>query len=152
MAACDCLGRLANHVSEPETDDSRDLAQEIIIQLWRSFGRYDERQANFSTWMYRNALNAAIFASRRRHGSLDSRVEPLEQRHLETIASTPEAPERDERVEQFYAFVVELEPYQTNHPRPYDRRAITRHTEDDQSAPRTLLCSLPPLKKRLEPP
>lgn len=42
-----------------EREDRSDLAQEIVIQLWRSFGRYDE-QYRFSTWMYRIALNVAI--------------------------------------------------------------------------------------------
>src|ERR1700694_6030538 len=45
-------------------DDRDDLAQEIIIQLWRSFGRFDERY-RFSTWMYRIALNVAISFYRR---------------------------------------------------------------------------------------
>jgi RNA polymerase sigma-70 factor (ECF subfamily) len=39
--------------------DREDLVQEIILQLWRSFTRYDERY-RFSTWMYRIALNVAI--------------------------------------------------------------------------------------------
>jgi RNA polymerase sigma factor (sigma-70 family) len=45
-------------------DDGEDLAQEIIVQLWRSFGRFDERY-RFSTWMYRIALNVAISFYRR---------------------------------------------------------------------------------------
>src|SRR5271157_712348 len=45
-------------------DDREDLAQEIMIQLWRSFGSFDER-ARFSTWMYRIALNVAISFYRR---------------------------------------------------------------------------------------
>lgn len=39
--------------------DRQDLAQEIVVQLWRSFDRYDEG-FRFSTWMYRIALNVAI--------------------------------------------------------------------------------------------
>lgn len=39
--------------------DRQDLIQEIAVQLWRSFDRYDERH-RFSTWMYRIALNVAI--------------------------------------------------------------------------------------------
>jgi len=39
--------------------DREDLIQEMAVQLWRSFGRYDER-FRFSTWMYRVALNVAI--------------------------------------------------------------------------------------------
>lgn len=45
-------------------DDREDLAQEIVVQLWRSFPSYDEK-LRFSTWMYRVALNVAISAFRR---------------------------------------------------------------------------------------
>src|SRR5271166_6605131 len=45
-------------------DDRDDLAQEIIVQLWRSFGKFDESY-RFSTWMYRIALNVAISFYRR---------------------------------------------------------------------------------------
>lgn len=45
-------------------EDSEDLAQEILVQLWRSFGRYDPRRP-FATWMYRVALNVAISHVRR---------------------------------------------------------------------------------------
>jgi RNA polymerase sigma factor (sigma-70 family) len=40
-------------------EDRRDLVQEIVIQLWRSFPRYDDR-LKFSTWMYRIGMNVAI--------------------------------------------------------------------------------------------
>lgn len=40
-------------------DDRADLFQEIVLQLWRAFERYDERY-KLSTWMYRIALNVAI--------------------------------------------------------------------------------------------
>jgi RNA polymerase sigma factor (sigma-70 family) len=36
-----------------------DLAQEIIYNLWKSLYNYDNRY-NFSTWMYKVALNVAI--------------------------------------------------------------------------------------------
>jgi RNA polymerase sigma factor (sigma-70 family) len=39
--------------------DRQDLAQEIIYNLWKSFGSYDPA-FRFSTWMYRVALNVAI--------------------------------------------------------------------------------------------
>src|SRR5262245_49377216 len=45
-------------------DDREDLAQEIVLQLWRSFGRYDTA-LTFSTWMYRIALNVSISFFRR---------------------------------------------------------------------------------------
>jgi RNA polymerase sigma-70 factor, ECF subfamily len=42
-----------------DTEDRRDLAQEICAQLWRAYPSYDESRS-FSTWMYRVALNVAI--------------------------------------------------------------------------------------------
>jgi RNA polymerase sigma factor (sigma-70 family) len=40
-------------------EDRDDLVQEMAIQLWRSFSRYDGR-VKFSTWAYRVAMNVAI--------------------------------------------------------------------------------------------
>lgn len=40
--------------------DRKDLYQEIIYQLWKSFGSFNER-SKLSTWMYRVALNTAIY-------------------------------------------------------------------------------------------
>jgi RNA polymerase sigma-70 factor (ECF subfamily) len=40
-------------------EDRKDLEQEIIIQLWNSFDKYDANY-KYSTWMYRIALNVAI--------------------------------------------------------------------------------------------
>lgn len=45
------------YCADPE--DRRDLVQEIVVQLWRSYPRYDER-LKFSTWMYRIGMNVAI--------------------------------------------------------------------------------------------
>ena len=40
-------------------DDREDLAQEIILQLWKSWRGFNS-DYKFSTWMYRIALNVAI--------------------------------------------------------------------------------------------
>lgn len=40
-------------------EDRKDLIQEIIIHLWRSFSKYDDRY-RLSTWIYTIALNVAI--------------------------------------------------------------------------------------------
>lgn len=42
------------------TDDKHDLVQEIIYQLWKSFQTFSE-QSKLSTWIYRVALNVAIY-------------------------------------------------------------------------------------------
>lgn len=45
-------------------DDRKDLFQEVLIQLWKSYGSFKE-QSKFSTWMYRVAINTAITAYKR---------------------------------------------------------------------------------------
>ncbi|HWZ14709.1 MAG TPA: sigma-70 family RNA polymerase sigma factor [Mucilaginibacter sp.] len=42
-----------------DPEDRKDLVQDVIIQLWRSFDKYNNRY-KLSTWMYRIALNTAI--------------------------------------------------------------------------------------------
>ncbi|RDV16366.1 RNA polymerase sigma factor [Pontibacter diazotrophicus] len=45
-------------------DDSEDLFQEIVFQLWRSFPGF-RQDAKVTTWMYRLALNTAITSLRK---------------------------------------------------------------------------------------
>ncbi|MCI1730498.1 MAG: RNA polymerase sigma factor [Chiayiivirga sp.] len=40
-------------------EDRGDLIQDIVIELWRAYERFDGR-ASFSTWMHRIAVNVAI--------------------------------------------------------------------------------------------
>ncbi len=42
-----------------DRDDRQDLVQEMLIQVWRGYERFDGR-VQFSTWMYRIAVNVAI--------------------------------------------------------------------------------------------
>lgn len=62
-----------------QVDDRADLAQEIAIQCWRAFPKYDG-QRKFSIWMYRIALNVAISSVRQKKNSLHFAV-PLEESH-----------------------------------------------------------------------
>ena len=86
--------------------DREDLVQEICVQSWRSFGRYDEGQAKFSTWLYRIALNVAISQARRWPDA--DRCEPLDTHHLETIGGEAIA-EPDERLAALHAFIGQLD-------------------------------------------
>lgn len=89
--------------------DRNDLEQEICVQLWRSFGSYDENRARFSTWMYRIALNVAISKLRRDRKSLVGRFESLDDIHLETMASDERISEESDRLEMLYALISRLE-------------------------------------------
>jgi RNA polymerase sigma-70 factor (ECF subfamily) len=85
--------------------DRDDLAQEIIIQLWRSFGKFDERY-RFSTWMYRIALNVAI-SFYRRENRRTRYVVSDEQHLLEAIDETKNQPEE---IRLLYEFIEGLDP------------------------------------------
>ena len=41
-------------------EDRNDLTQEIVYQLWKSFDSFNH-QSSLSTWMYRVAMNVAIY-------------------------------------------------------------------------------------------
>src|SRR4030095_6033576 len=42
-----------------DRDDQKDLYQEIVYQLWRSFDSF-RSESKISTWIYRIALNTSI--------------------------------------------------------------------------------------------
>jgi RNA polymerase sigma-70 factor (ECF subfamily) len=58
------LARLAR-AYEPDSDQRRDLLQDVNLALWRSFAAYAQ-QCSLRTWVYRVAHNAAISARLRR--------------------------------------------------------------------------------------
>jgi RNA polymerase sigma-70 factor (ECF subfamily) len=96
------------------THDRDDLAQDIAVQLWRSFGTFDETRSKFTTWMYRVALNVAISGVRSMSRQGAAHVVPLDDSHVAAVASKDdahhEAMERDERVAALHAFVARLDP------------------------------------------
>jgi RNA polymerase sigma factor (sigma-70 family) len=47
------------HVYGYDKEFKEDLFQEIVLQLWKSFGSF-RNESKVSTWMYRVALNTAI--------------------------------------------------------------------------------------------
>jgi RNA polymerase sigma factor (sigma-70 family) len=49
------LYKIANAYSK-NAEDRNDLVQEMILQMWKSYDRYDS-QFKYSTWIYRIALN-----------------------------------------------------------------------------------------------
>lgn len=88
-----------------DRDSREDLAQEIMFQLWRSFGKFDGR-CQFSTWMYRIALNVAISfyrseSTRTRHVFSD------EQRLLQAVVEPESQPEE---LRLLYEFIAALDP------------------------------------------
>ena len=74
--------------------DRQDLVQEMVVQLWRSFDRYDPA-FRFSTWMYRIALNVAISFFRAESRKARTFV-PAEDQILELAAAPAESTIEDD--------------------------------------------------------
>jgi len=87
--------------------DRRDLEQDIVAQLWKSFPRYDESRP-FPTWMYRVALNVAISIARSRRWR-ETEAASLDDHVLETIGDDDDLSEREHGVRQLQAFIAELD-------------------------------------------
>ncbi len=86
--------------------DREDLIQEMLVQLWRSFHRYDGR-ASFATWMYRITVNVAISSYRqrvRRAGTVVS----ADQNILESLPARESDPE-DDRLAAIHDFIEGLD-------------------------------------------
>lgn len=81
-----------------QPDDRADLVQDIVAQLWRAWPRYDTSR-EFSTWMYRIALNVAISSVRKavRHREVSI---PLDEELHDTAAAT-DAHAMQERLKVF---------------------------------------------------
>ena len=88
-------------------EDRRDLEQEIAVQLWRAFPRYDPGRS-FSTWMYRIALNVAI-SSARRAGRREMQPLSRDGDVAEPADLPAELHERDERVAALRDFIDRLD-------------------------------------------
>ena len=86
-------------------DDREDLAQEIIVQLWRSFGSFDTR-CLFSTWMYRIALNVAISFYRRENTR--ARYVLSDQERL--LNASDETANQSVEIQSLYQFIEGLDP------------------------------------------
>ena len=86
-----------------DPEDRKDLEQEILLQLWKSMGRF-EGKAKVSTWIYRVALNTAT-VFRRTHAK-----HRLQRTRLDAaiISLSVEQPEPDERIAYVYQFIHQL--------------------------------------------
>jgi RNA polymerase sigma factor (sigma-70 family) len=96
--------KIANSFKKNE-DDKKDLMQEIILQLWRSFPSFDEK-SKFSTWMYRVALNVAI-ASYRQEKRKNELMTPMPESIIAFVDNNDEANKQYE-LSLLHQFINEL--------------------------------------------
>lgn len=88
-----------------DAEDRKDLIQEIVLQLWLSFPKYDE-QYRLSTWIYRIALNVSISFYRKTH-SRGKLFAGLSDELLYLPAAMP-AESMDAQLAQLQRFIREL--------------------------------------------
>jgi RNA polymerase sigma-70 factor (ECF subfamily) len=86
-----------------DQDSRKDLRQEMLLQLWRSYPSF-RHQSSFSTWMYRVALNTALMYRRKQKRrwltvSIDDVVPP----HAEDDSASD-----DEGIQLLYRCIQEL--------------------------------------------
>ncbi len=84
--------------------DKNDLLQEITIQLWKSFDKYDD-EYKLSTWIYRIALNVAISFYRKNSAPKNQTISIEEN---ETAIEPPETSEKEARLLLLEKFIGEL--------------------------------------------
>ncbi len=84
-------------------EDERDLYQEIVYQLWKSFSSF-RNESKLSTWMYRIALNTAISNINKEKRKV--RLLPINEWDLNRPDTDDHA--REERFEILYAHIREL--------------------------------------------
>ena len=87
-----------------DSEDRRDLFQEIVYQLWRNYGTF-KGSARVSTWLYRVALNTAITSLRKRKKVPDQ--EELDEQYVHLSVSF-DTTERSEQVRQLYSAIRSL--------------------------------------------
>jgi RNA polymerase sigma-70 factor (ECF subfamily) len=101
-----------------DSEDRRDLFQEIVYQLWRSYETF-KGESRVSTWLYRVALNTAITSLRKRkrlgaNSELDDRLMPS--------SGSFGTPEQPEQMQQLYSAIRKLS--------EVDRALVTLYLED----------------------
>ena len=86
-----------------QLEDQQDLFQEIILQLWKSLESF-KGNSQFSSWMYRVALNTAIVFLKKEKRKPDSYTSI----NIDPIAYDSYNNEKDQQLVHFYKAVQEL--------------------------------------------
>jgi RNA polymerase sigma factor (sigma-70 family) len=74
-------------------EDRRDLFQEILAQLWKSYATF-RNESKFSTWMYRVAINTAITSFKKTKRQPDQKSLEIESVQIENEEYDPEVEEQ----------------------------------------------------------
>lgn len=85
-------------------DDRKDLSQEIVYQLWKSYQSF-RGDSKFTTWMYKVALNTALLNSRRNQYRV--RTENLKDHHGDILVEVA-VQEKQGRINRLYEAINQL--------------------------------------------
>ncbi len=85
-------------------DDQKDLFQEIIYQIWKSYNNF-KNESLFSTWMYRVALNTAIVFLKNEKRKPDKYELPVSNFSIDERDSD----EKENQLNHFYKALHKLE-------------------------------------------
>lgn len=96
----------ASRIYADSLEDREDLQQEILIQLWKSYQNF-KGNSEFSTWMYRVAINTAITYLKKEKKRTNNQTDVPD--HFE-VQNEDYNPAKDKQLEVFYAAVQELKP------------------------------------------
>jgi len=86
-------------------ENRKDLQQEILLQLWNSFSKFDGR-VKLLTWIYRIALNTAItfYRNDRKHSDKKVSIDAS----IISLSDFEYVPEQDENIAMLYQFIENL--------------------------------------------
>lgn len=89
-----------------DAEDRKDLIQEIIVQIWKSFDKYDPRFRH-ATWIYRIALNVSIsfYRKEKRRTAIAS---PLSESLITYIDTNGKDAEQERSIQLLHSFIAEL--------------------------------------------
>lgn len=88
-----------------DAEDRKDIIQEIVIQLWKSFDQYNN-EYKYSTWIYRIALNVAISWYRKQ--TVRSRMAYPLTRNIFNFSEINQNEESEENFNLLQRFINEL--------------------------------------------
>ncbi|WP_223601355.1 RNA polymerase sigma factor [Chryseobacterium sp. GVT01B] len=94
----------ASRIYADSVEDREDLQQEILIQLWKSYQNF-KGNSEFSTWMYRVAINTAITFLKKEKQRSNNHTDASH--HFEVLQEDYN-PTKDRQLEIFYSAVQEL--------------------------------------------
>jgi RNA polymerase sigma-70 factor (ECF subfamily) len=98
------LYKVANSYCK-DSEDRKDLIQEMMVQLWKSFESYTD-QYKYSTWIYRIALNVAISFYRKENRRKEI-ANPLDDDIL-NVSDTTMPTEKEQNLAVLHQFIAEL--------------------------------------------